>query len=294
MEHLVSAIITTHNRKSLVIRAIGSILNQTYNNIEIIIVDDASNDGTKSLVEEIFIGNSFIYIYIENSKGGNYARNIGISKAHGKYIAFLDDDDEWIKTKIEKQVDFLEKNTDYACISCSRIMEFDFSTIEIIPNDVFPVDGDMSKAIWNCNALVSSTLMFRTDFIKSIGNFDEDLVAWQDYELLLRSAQKTFIGVIREPLVLYRSITSDKNRITNNMTKWERAIDYILRKHKYTFELLPFCVKKDFFKLVANDGYARACTNRSIVKKIKYLYKLFAIEPSIKSFVRIFYRLVVS
>lgn len=294
MQNLVTAIITTHNRKSLVIRAISSILHQTYNNIEIIVVDDASTDGTRNLVEETFKNRSFTYIFIKNSRGGNYARNIGIKNAHGKYVAFLDDDDEWLEKKIEKQVDFLEKHVDYACVSCSRIMEFDYSRTELIPDSVFPKNGDMSKTIWSCNALVSSTLMFRTDFIQSIGNFDEDLVAWQDYELLLRTAQKTYIGVLQEPLVLYRCITTDKGRLTNRMTKWEKAIDYILLKHRYTFDLLPISTKNKFLKLVALDGYSRACTNRSLIKKLKYLYRLFVIEPSIKSFVRIFYRLFIS
>ncbi|WP_288911006.1 glycosyltransferase family 2 protein, partial [uncultured Thomasclavelia sp.] len=88
---LVSAIITTHNRLELLKRAIQSVYNQTYSNIELIVVDDASDDGTKEWAEQQSF--KFIYIPKEKSKGGNYARNLGIKSSHGKYVAFLDDDD---------------------------------------------------------------------------------------------------------------------------------------------------------------------------------------------------------
>ena len=103
---LVSAVIITHNRKDLVQGAIASVLNQTYPNIELFVVDDASADGTKELLQKRAREEGFNYIYIPQaeSKGGNHARNIGIQKSHGEYIAFLDDDDEWLPEKTEKQV----------------------------------------------------------------------------------------------------------------------------------------------------------------------------------------------
>ena len=103
----VTAIITTHNRKSLVGRAIESVLNQSYENIECIVVDDASSDGTEEVCRKYPI--KYIYIPQAESKGGNYARNVGIKKAQGKYVAFLDDDDYWLKEKISKQVTLIEE-----------------------------------------------------------------------------------------------------------------------------------------------------------------------------------------
>ena len=101
-QRLVSAIITTHNRKDLLKRAIDSVFAQTYPNIELIVVDDASNDGTSEMCDDNRI--NYIFIPKLESHGGNYARNLGIKASKGEYCAFLDDDDYWLPTKIEKQV----------------------------------------------------------------------------------------------------------------------------------------------------------------------------------------------
>lgn len=99
---LVTAIITTHNRNNLVGRAIESVLNQTYENLECIVVDDASVVSAEVVCKNYPV--EFIYIPKKESKGGNHARNVGIKAAKGEYVAFLDDDDYWLPTKIEKQV----------------------------------------------------------------------------------------------------------------------------------------------------------------------------------------------
>ena len=103
----VSAIITTHNRCDLLVRAIESVLSQTYREQECIVVDDASVDDTSEVCKRYPV----IYLQIpkEESRGGNYARNLGIKASKGKYCAFLDDDDYWLPTKIEKQVELIEK-----------------------------------------------------------------------------------------------------------------------------------------------------------------------------------------
>ena len=103
---LVSVVITTKNRKDLLLRAIESVKTQTYSNIEVIVVDDASTDGTKDICER-YDGITYIYISSDESKGGNYARNVGIKQSKGVYIAFLDDDDYWDSSKIEKQLSLI-------------------------------------------------------------------------------------------------------------------------------------------------------------------------------------------
>ena len=91
---LVSAIITTHNRAELLTRAIESVLGQTYQEMEVIVVDDASTDNTSDVCAKYPI--KYIYIPEAESQGGNYARNLGIRAAKGEYCAFLDDDDYWL------------------------------------------------------------------------------------------------------------------------------------------------------------------------------------------------------
>ena len=107
----ISVIIPTHNRVDLLGRAIRSVQNQTYKNIEIIIVSDGSTDGTDEFVNKLKYTDNRIQFYeYKPSKGSNVARNLGIEKSKGEYIAFLDDDDEWLPTKLEKQLEVFQKD----------------------------------------------------------------------------------------------------------------------------------------------------------------------------------------
>ena len=100
---LISIIVPTYNRANLIGRAIKSILNQTYQNFEIIVVDDGSQDNTEETVK-IFGDRRIIYLKHKTNKGAGTARNTGIKTAKSEYIAFLDSDDEWLPKKIEKQI----------------------------------------------------------------------------------------------------------------------------------------------------------------------------------------------
>lgn len=283
MKPLVSAIITTHNRKELLLKAIKSVLNQTYENIELIIVDDASTDDSQNYIKNNIKNGTYNYIYIEESKGGNHARNVGILNANGDFIALLDDDDEWIETKIEKQVNYLLQHNNCNVVSCARIFENDFLNREKMDLNLFPDDGDMKQTIWCSLAFVTSTLMFRKEFLKEIGMFDENLKCWQDYELMIRSAQSTNIGVVREHLVLYRKSSNDKFRLSNNLSKWESSIVYINNKHKKLIDDLPKDILNKYMKNIAIDGLYRAKNKKIRKQYIKLLYKS---EPTFKNFIK--------
>ena len=105
---LISVIIPTYNRGALLGRAIRSVLAQSYRNIEIIVVDDASDDYSGAVVKE-FSDNRLSYIRHDSNMGGAKARNTGIKAAKGEYIAFQDSDDEWVKDKLEKHPNKLKK-----------------------------------------------------------------------------------------------------------------------------------------------------------------------------------------
>ena len=103
----VSVIIPTYNRAHLVGRAIRSVLNQTYQDFEIIVVDDGSTDNTEEVVKS-FNDPRIRYIRHEKNRGGSAACNTGIRAARGEYIAFQDSDDEWLPEKLEKQMQVFE------------------------------------------------------------------------------------------------------------------------------------------------------------------------------------------
>ena len=141
-----SVIVPVYKVEKYLPNAIESVLNQTYTDIECIVVDDNSDDGTDAICKEYPI--HYIYISPSESRGGNYARNKGIRLAKGEYIAFLDDDDYWLPTKIEKQVKLIEeKGCDL--VHCGRRLEF-LKKDEVLYQDIYPLlshSGNLRRRI---------------------------------------------------------------------------------------------------------------------------------------------------
>ena len=228
---LVSAVITTHNRLPLLKLAVESVLAQTYSNIELIVVDDGSDDGTRAFCE----GQSFRYIFIpkEESGGGNHARNVGVRAARGKYVAFLDDDDTWMLEKTAKQVALLEQ-TGCEIVHCGwRMMWIEgeqVTYIDQIPPAVY--EGDLSrKILLRYHYPVTSEIMVRRQVLLDIGLYDEQLKASQEYDLMIRLAQRGPIYFVHEPLIVYRHDTNDTSRCAFKFQNWLDSVHYILRKH---------------------------------------------------------------
>ncbi len=127
---LVSIIIPTYNRANLVIRAIESALNQTYRNIELIVIDDGSKDQTPQIISQIK-DPRIRYIRYEENRGASHARNVGLSLAKGEFISFLDSDDEFLPQKIEKQLEAFEKSENVGAVYCDTYLLFENKRREI-------------------------------------------------------------------------------------------------------------------------------------------------------------------
>lgn len=253
---LVSAIITTHNRKELLVRAMDSVMNQTYPEIELIVVDDASDDGTAELCKDKKL--KYIYIPKSESRGGNYARNLGIKASRGDYCAFLDDDDYWLPEKIAKQVALIEeKKCDV--VSCNRLNEnvsgTDTHIVEAKP--MLKKDGDISRKILYSICSTTSLMLIRRETLLAIGLFDEKLRFWQEYELSIRLAQLSPFFVVQEPLVVYRIDKKDSNRLTNKYYEWKDSVKYIYFKHKVLYSQLSFHEKLLVRRLYWKDAKLR-------------------------------------
>jgi len=235
---LVSAIITTHNRQQLLLRAVKSVISQTYKNIELIVVDDASDERSDDLLAEYSL--QYIYIPKEESKGGNYARNKGILTAKGDYVAFLDDDDYWLPQKIEKQIELISKQSCelvYCGRTIERLLEVEGTEFRDVLPYPFP-DGNMKKKILLRPLCCTTTILVSKKALYEVGLFDEDLAFWQDYELTIRLAQITPFYYVHEPLCVYREDFSEKQRLTNQYYGWKRAIKYIHKKHHNLYKTL--------------------------------------------------------
>lgn len=256
---LVSAIIITHNRLGLLKRAIDSVRNQTYPNIELLVVDDASSDGTKEYCEAKQI--PFIHIPKHESRGGNHARNIGIQNTSGKYIALLDDDDYWLPKKTELQVEELER-TNGDLVHCQRFIERiqpnGYAVMEEPRLDPRNVTGNLSKRILYWIVVMTSATMFSRSIIEKVGMFDENTKFWQEYELTIRIAQKSEFQFIDKALYIYRVNPADSNRLTNKYYEWKDSVKYIYRKHRELYRLLSFKDKAKVRQLYHMDALSRS------------------------------------
>ena len=195
----VSVIIPTYNGSNTILRAINSVLNQTYSNLELIIVDDCSKDNTFEVVKSIKDKRVRVLRHKSN-KGGSAARNTGIKEAKGEYIAFLDDDDEWLSEKVEKQVKYLRSKDSslYKGVVCSYMILSGKKWRTVIQTK----EGDLREGIFlmRLSLAAGSCLMVRKEIFNDIGMFDESYLRHQDMEFVLRFLRKYKLAVVREPL----------------------------------------------------------------------------------------------
>ena len=279
---LVSAIITTHNRSELLDRAICSVKNQTYKNIELIVVDDASENLHREKNEVLAKG--IKYHYIEESRGGNYARNMGIDLSSGNLIAFLDDDDVWHSTKIEKQV-AMYKRTHFEVVGCARniIFEKNGRTLISLPDLRKRTNGqDFSETIFLGAPFVSSQLMITRDALLNVGKFDITLKAWQDYDLLIRLSEKYIFGCVEEILVDYYVNLSDSNRLTNRLDVFLDSFPIIENKYKERILSLSPQNKKQWRKFYLIELANRASNK---FERRRYRKEIFLMDMNVKDFI---------
>lgn len=254
-EPLVSAIITTHNRCELLQRAIESVLRQSYKNIECIVVDDASEDNTKGICEKYNV--RYVYIPKNESHGGNYARNLGIKAAKGEYCAFLDDDDYWLDTKIEKQYELaIKKKSDL--VYCHKIHEYvsNGRIMKSVPiNDPTP-EGNLKSKIF-CHYITNTSCLFASKkALFKVGLFDENLLKWQEYDLMIRMAAMTDIYCVNECLCVYTVNRSDANRISNDANRVAVTVDYFRDKYKTAIDDLSLKDRVCFEQMCACALYS--------------------------------------
>jgi len=224
----VSGTIPTYRRPELLPRAIASVLCQTFEDFELLIIDDASQDTTGQVVKSIS-DERIRYCRNEINKGGAASRNRGIREAQSSYIAFLDDDDEWLPEKLELQVALLDQSPPevggiYA--GYERIMSI---TGESLGKTLPTKRGDLSYELLLSNPLAGpSALLLRKECFEVSGLFDEELPSYQDYDLWIRISKDFQFEYINR--VLYRYYVHDK-KIWTNPQALSNGLDIIVNKH---------------------------------------------------------------
>ncbi len=229
----VSVIITTCNRSNLLPRAIQSVINQTYRNFELHIVDDASQDGTSRVVQSFLKEYKNIFYWRhEKNKGLSAARNTGISKARGDYIAFLDDDDMWKPGRIEKQINLLKQLTPKQChflgvVYCGAKVYGPNG--HLITFDNPKIMGSIREYILKHNLkTIPSTYLFPKQVLEKIGGFDENLSSSIDHDIWMKLAVHGYHAYfVDTPLVIVYQIRGLKRWVTNTAVRIKGVRQYV-------------------------------------------------------------------
>ncbi len=246
-EFKISVVIPTYNRVTFLRRAITSVLKQSFPVNEIIVVDNGSTDQTLSFIKEKFTS---IKVIIEKKRGVSFARNKGIKNCKNEWIAFLDSDDEWMTSKIEKQFFLLKKsNFKYQFIHTNEI----WIKNGILKNQKkkhLKMGGYIFENCLDICKISPSSVMIKKEVFNKYGLFDDRFKVCEDYELWLRLTSKIKIGYVNEPLIKkygghagqlsdkywgidrYRIKALEKILITDNLKEQQKlkVLEYLLSK----------------------------------------------------------------
>lgn len=234
---MVSVIIPTYNRADKIKRSIESVLRQSYQNFEIIVIDDGSTDNTYQVVDKI--GDSRIcYIKSDRRIGANAARNVGIQRAKGEYIAFQDSDDVWRKDKLKIQMDMFRERNDVDIIYSRYLCHYANGETALVPNKTYNytkelLQKDIMPILAKSNVIGTPTMIVKKKCFNEYGMFDLELQRFQDWEINIKFVQHYKYGFIDEALVdAYRSSDSITNIVKDSLD----SILFIVNKHQQFFE----------------------------------------------------------
>ena len=251
----VSVVLPTYNRAPLLGRAIRSVLGQSYGDFEVIVVDDGSTDETAAVVAG-FDDPRVQYLQLARNTGAGAARNVGIRMARGKFLAFQDSDDEWMPSKLAKQMEAFEGAPSGLGVVYSDMQRVwgDGTTSYLAAPDVLSgrLIGGPAWFYQVCDLGVQSTLI-RRECLEAAGHFNEELPALEDLEMFIRLSRLCAFERLREPLVRYHD--------TQGLSK-DRYAKWVSRKvilRLYYKELLarnPAFLFKEALWLCATWGLA--------------------------------------
>lgn len=246
-EPLVSTIIPTYKRADMLPRSIESVLNQTYKNIEVIVVDDNDPDTVdrqkiESIMSKYKEKQNVLYIKHEKNRNGSAARNTGLKKANGTYVCFLDDDNYFYPEKIEKQVQYLLHHPEFKAAYCGlRYKHF----------DILPLgEGDLTyEQLLGSNIIDTNMIIMETSIALEIGGWDERLKRNQDVSFMLRYFKNGYkVGLVRE--VLAYIDLADRSNVGKPRDNEKNFDDFL----KYYNDQVIVCEKK--FKNAKKNIYS--------------------------------------
>ncbi len=270
---LVSIIIPVFNRKKLLERAIQSVLKQSFKDFELFIVDDGSDDGTQNL--SILNDRKITFIRLEKNSGVSKARNIGVKKSSGEWIAFLDSDDEWFAQKLEKQIGWCRENPEFEIMQTKEIWIRNGKQVNP-PMTHQKFQGDLFAASLQRCMITPSSVLLKRSLFETTGGFNETFPVCEDYDLWLRITCQKQIGLLDQYLLKRYGGHSDQ--LSSLMMGLDRfrirsMLDLLRSNHlnDIQIKLLRSVLSKK--ALIVANGYLKR-GNESLYEKYRHIAEI--------------------
>jgi glycosyltransferase involved in cell wall biosynthesis len=273
---LVSVIVPAYNAETYIAHTLNSVISQTYKNIEVIVVDDGSNDGTAQIVESIIQRDDRVILLRQSNSGVAAARNLAIQKSRGEYIASIDADDIWYPQKIEKQVHCMLHADPNIGLVYAWSVHIDERGLLTGGYNASHIEGDAFGALIVTNFISnSSSPLIRRVCFEKVGGYSTRLFklnaqGCEDRDLYLRIAESYKFRVVKEFLIGYRRINSS---MSLNYKSMEKSNGVVIGEVKQRYPNIPSFVyrwSKSHYYLYLSDQ-SRSCAH--YWTSILYLYK---------------------
>lgn len=259
----VTVIIPTFNRANVILRAVNSVLSQTFSDFVLIIIDDGSSDNTKDIISRIE-DSRIIFHRFKKNFGACAARNYGIKSSTSMYIAFLDSDDEWLPTKLEKQLTLFANGVpNLGIVGSGRKVVF-HEKGQLKANIKIPQRGlgNLRDKLLKGKAWPSTsfwpggtpTLLIKKECFDKVGLFDEKLMAAQEHDLLIRLSDFYLFDAVSEPLVIIHNDVKGRISLTNINQYCGKS--YFLQKHDKIIPRISY-LRSNFNFVLAREEYLR-------------------------------------
>ena len=283
MKSLISVIIPTYNSDKYICEAIDSVFNQSYSDYEIIVIDDGSTDNTKTIIQNKYA--SIRYHYVENN-GVAAARNLGILMAQGEFIAFLDADDKWLPTKLEKQITCFQNDDKLGMVFTENSFFNDRGVTKgrVNKRDSL-MQGDIVRNIFLKSYVATPTVMVRKSVFEAVGLFEEELVVAEDDNMWMRIGMKYSIELIDETLAQCRITDGSLSRKKHSIYHGVRNHMQVIRsKYPDIYQRLgESAINVKYAELLFSEGYCSFShydykdARSNFIKS--YLYYPFKLKP---------------
>ncbi len=244
-QEIVSVIIPAYNRGRYIRQTVESVLNQTYTDIELIVIDDGSTDDTRDILEGYGDRITLLEHEARQNRGQSASINLGLDRARGKYLAILDSDDYWEPDKIESQVGYLQRHPEVGLVygngtAVSGNGEFLYD----IYTPGHREESKPEKVLVDCYFSLPSNALMRKSLLKKAGYFDETLRAGQDHDMAIRIAEIARLAYIDRPLFHYRRHNESISKSNNGaVSRWNNGF-VILEKARKRYPYPPAVIRK--------------------------------------------------